>query len=140
MPANILTDYDLKDLEKSLIPSRSRLYHLEPIGIGTPFVESLTSYVVRLAHAHCVEPRKLVIHEILPYLTKLGWSGSKNQRLLAINGIGSLASQWVQAVEELTLRRNLRFLTMLTWSTVIDFHAVVHNTRAWCPSCYADAW
>src|SRR5258708_2036374 len=107
MPANILTDYGLKDLEESLIPSRSRLYHLEPIGIGTPFVESLTSYIVRLAHAHCVEPRILVIHEILPYLKKLGWPGSKKPRLLAINGIGSLASHWVRAVEELTLRRNL---------------------------------
>src|SRR5258707_9156811 len=122
MPANILTDYGLKDLEESLIPSRSRLYHLEPIGIGTPFVESLTSYIVRLAHAHCVEPRMLVVHEILPYLRELGRLVSKPRSLLMINGMGSLASQWVQAVEELTLCRNLRFLTMLSWANVIDFH------------------
>lgn len=30
------------------------LYNLEPIGIGTPYVEGLTSYIVRLADAHCV--------------------------------------------------------------------------------------
>lgn len=139
MPANTVEVYDLQDLEKPFIPPRSRLYHLEPVGIGTPYVESLTSYINRLARAHCVEPMTLVIHEILPYLRKLGGQGSTHQRLLTINGIGFLTNQWVQAVEELSLCRNLRFLTMLTWSNVIDFHGVVHNTRAWCPSCYEEA-
>ncbi len=37
--------YDSCDLEKPLIPPRSHLYHLEPIGIGTPYVESLTSFL-----------------------------------------------------------------------------------------------
>jgi len=31
------------DLQRAAIPSRSRLYSLEPIGIGTPWTESLTS-------------------------------------------------------------------------------------------------
>ena len=33
---------------------RTYLYHLEPLGIGTPLVESLTSYIGRLAAAHAV--------------------------------------------------------------------------------------
>ena len=64
----IRTVYDVQDLENPFIPSRSRLYHLEPIGIGTPLVESLTSYISRLAEAHCVSPKSLVINEILPVL------------------------------------------------------------------------
>ncbi len=36
------------------MPSRSRLYSLEPIGIETPETESLTSYLSRLAAAHSV--------------------------------------------------------------------------------------
>ncbi len=136
---DIVNIYETMDVAPLTIPPRSRLFHLEPIGVGTPFVESLTSYITRLAHAHCVEPRMLVVHEILPNLRKLGWLGSKHQRPLTINGIGSLASQWVQAVEELTLCRNLQFSTMLTWSNVIDYHGIVHNTRAWCQSCYEEA-
>ena len=34
----------------------SELYSLNPIGIGQPLIESLTSYISRLAFAHCVYP------------------------------------------------------------------------------------
>ena len=49
-------------------PPRSRLYHLEPIGIGTPEVESLSSYLNRLAQAHCVTVNTLIAHELLPHV------------------------------------------------------------------------
>lgn len=114
MPANIITAYDLQDLEKPLIPSRSRLYHLEPIGIGTPFVESLASYIVRLANAHCVSTQTLVTQEILPLLEKHAQSGTRSEKTLTVNGMSSLAEEWVCALEQLTLNNNLRYLTMLT--------------------------
>ncbi|MEH1787755.1 MAG: hypothetical protein V7L23_19780 [Nostoc sp.] len=44
--------YPSWNIEKTAIPQRSRLYHLEPICIGTPYVESLTGYVQRIAHEH----------------------------------------------------------------------------------------
>nr|WP_236116925.1 TniQ family protein [Hassalia byssoidea] len=53
-------------LQKSPIPPRSRLYNLEPIGIGTPYVESLTGYVIRLAEQHCITTRQLLLNEIAP--------------------------------------------------------------------------
>ena len=49
-------------------PRRSRLYSLEPIGIGTPEVESLSSYLNRLAQAHCVTVTALITHELLPHV------------------------------------------------------------------------
>jgi len=49
-------------------PPRSRLYSLEPIGIGTPEVESLSSYLNRLAQAHCVTVNALIAHELLPHV------------------------------------------------------------------------
>src|SRR5712691_263199 len=52
-------------------PPRSRLYRLEPIGIGTPAVESLSSYLNRLAQAHCVMVTTLITHELLPRLGAL---------------------------------------------------------------------
>ena len=49
-------------------PRRSRLYRLEPIGIGTPEVESLSSYLNRLAQAHRVTVTTLIVHELLPHV------------------------------------------------------------------------
>jgi hypothetical protein len=42
------------------VPPRSQLYSLQPIGIGTGMVESLTGYVARLAEAHSVSVGDLV--------------------------------------------------------------------------------
>jgi hypothetical protein len=36
------------------VPPRSQLYSLQPVGVGTGLVESLTGYVARLAEAHTV--------------------------------------------------------------------------------------
>jgi TniQ len=57
--------------EQVVWPAHSRLYHLEPIGIGTPSVESLTSYIARLAAAHSVHPRNLLLCELASYLNLL---------------------------------------------------------------------
>ncbi len=52
------------------IPKRSRLYNLEPIGIETWACESLTSYVARLAEAHCTTIADLFNYEISPVLNR----------------------------------------------------------------------
>ena len=57
---------ELWDLKPPTFSPRSRLFHLVPIGIGTPHVESLTSYVSRLAVAHSVPPGTLLAIEIGP--------------------------------------------------------------------------
>ena len=62
MPLPLL--FDSWDCRPASVPPRSRLYSLKPIGIGTPFVESLTGYVSRLADAHGVSVGKLVDREL----------------------------------------------------------------------------
>jgi len=44
---------------RSLSPTPNYFYALPPIGVGTPMVESLSSYLARLASAHLVRPSKL---------------------------------------------------------------------------------
>ncbi|KOP26530.1 hypothetical protein AMR41_09940 [Hapalosiphon sp. MRB220] len=61
---------ELWDLERPKIPPRSSLFHLEPIGIGTPYVESITSYVARLAEAHSVAVGTLIAAEIQKKFSK----------------------------------------------------------------------
>jgi TniQ len=46
------------------MPPRSRLYHLAPLGVSTPDVESLTSFIMRLAEAHYVGVGVLFKQEI----------------------------------------------------------------------------
>lgn len=62
--------FDSWDLAPVAIPARSRLHSIEPIGVGTPFVESLTGYMIRLAASHAVRVSDLVEHELrasIPY-------------------------------------------------------------------------
>src|SRR5260221_12715536 len=119
----------LNHFDRFFPQQRSRLYHLEPIGIETPIVESLTSYIVRLAREYRISPRTLVIQEILPLL-KISVEVNAENHLAwlrdttGINGVTFLVNDWVQALEQLTLHTDLRFLTMLTWSNIIDRHCI----------------
>ena len=58
--------YELWSIALPTMPARSRLYSLAPMGVGSAQVESVTSYVMRLANAHAVFPGTLVRAEISP--------------------------------------------------------------------------
>ena len=97
------------DCRPATVPPRSRLYSLTPVGISTPFVESLTGYVSRLADAHAVSVASLVDRELsvmgtkplrpfgpfmprdptakIPYCFK--------GRVRAVNGWGETARRWL---------------------------------------------
>ncbi|QYX32716.1 TniQ family protein [Sphaerospermopsis torques-reginae] len=62
------------DLKIPNLPPRSRLYSLQPIGLGTPYTESLSSYLQRLAQHHHLRPWQLYTHcltrlSFAPYIT-----------------------------------------------------------------------
>ena len=59
-----MAHFDSWDLAPATIPPRSRLHSIVPIGIGTPFVESLTGYMIRLAASHAVRVSDLIEHEL----------------------------------------------------------------------------
>lgn len=141
---NKLVVYESLNLERADILSPSRLYSLEPIGVGTPYVESLTGYIARLAQEHCVATGILVLSEVAPFLKEGYVFHSKDGGLdqifanqtRAINGTGIWTVNIIKALESLTLRHNLCCLTMLTWEQVIPKRNLLHPVRAWCPSCY----
>ena len=134
------------------IPQRSQLFHLEPIGMGTDSVECLTSYVSRLATAHCLSPAVLLARTLVPVIGKQYWlrghagsttrssilGYSSSQPAKAVNAVGVIANDWVTALQTLTLRDDLKFLTMLPWAEVFTQRNLLRSSRAWCPSCYED--
>jgi hypothetical protein len=129
-------------LESPPLPPRSRLYSLRPIATGTPEVESLTGYIARLAKAHAVSAGTLIGKEIVG---RLAWSAGQPKEvprkkqpptyLRSINGITPLAASWVEALESLTHRSDLRRLTMLAWANVVPCAGLLRAHRAWCADC-----
>lgn len=141
-----LERWNLKPLE---IPPRSRLFCLEPMAVGTPYTESLSSYLNRLAQEHCLTSQKLVMGEIAPLILKnedksellsknlshlLGNSDAKPP----INGMREMTGKLVTVLEELTMRQNLHFLTLLSWKGMIYDRGLFRNYRAWCPCCWQE--
>jgi hypothetical protein len=130
---------ELYDLKLPSIPQRSRLYSLEPIGIGTSLVESLTSYIARLAENHCLFPKDLISQALLSISLKK----YKSTNLFSLrnftgsfNGIGIVASDLVQLLQLLTSRNELTLLTFLSCSSVLPQRKLIRQYQAWCPQCY----
>jgi hypothetical protein len=142
---NTLESYIVtRDLPDSLprLPPRSRLYNLEPVGIGSAFVESLSSYIYRLADAHFLRPRVLLNKEIMPTIYSNCGSVNNEYRIrkkssfvTATMGVGKTARATVSALETLTSRNTLRFLTMLTWRKMFPSQLLIKPFRSWCPQC-----
>jgi hypothetical protein len=129
------------------IPPRSGLYALEPIGVGTPLVESLSGYVARLAEAHSVSVGDLVglvlsdipnpKGTVIPPAAKAGRRGGHGFRVCSytINGVTERAMTWVHALEAATSRHDLQYLTLLPFRRALPDH-LFHRNRAWCSLCY----
>ncbi len=126
--------FDAWDLTLHPLKSRNRLYAPVPEGIGTAFVESLSSYVVRLAEAHAVSTSDLISRELSRHASAPIYSYS----CFGINGPEARAVRWVQAVERATLRSDLRYLTLLPFKRLFPTQLLLRKIRAWCPECYQD--
>jgi transcriptional regulator with XRE-family HTH domain len=117
----------------------SYLNHLPPIGLGTPLVESLTSYIARLAASHTMNVGTLLRCEVARLLDKK-YIGANLQSISpapgALNGIGAMSKDLICALEGLTLRQDLHSLTMLNFSEVIPSRGLLRSVKAWCPLCY----
>ncbi|MDF2000225.1 TniQ family protein [Peribacillus frigoritolerans] len=126
-----------KNNSKSTSVSRSRLYNIEPIGIGTPYVESLWSYISRVASHHCVRVGDLLEYIIIEKLemTISEFYNKKNQ----INKFGSFTENLISIIENLTSRNDLRYLTLRKWENALkNKRSIVNLFLKWCPKCLTD--
>lgn len=140
------------EIKKATLEPHSRLYSLEPVGVGTPLLESLVSYTCRLAKAHCWTVSTLIAYELepfleMPYLFKCpddtsgaGRFSSARLRAMveAVNGTSNATARFVTSLEHLTKRQDLRFLSLLSWKHVFTPFLLLRRVRAWCPDCYQE--
>lgn len=132
----IYASWDIKTLGMA---ERSILYNLEPIGIGTPYVESLTSYISRLASKHCVTTGKLIektigIYLERKYISKHARVSSFDSYDLNINNCRELAKDFVLSLNKLTTRIDLENLTLIPWRSFLRSR-VLREKRVWCSQC-----
>lgn len=133
--------YDALDLCQYSIPPRSILYQLPPIGIGTPTVESLTSYLTRLASSHTVTVGALLEYEVSRLIDNQYGAASLQSisRLRgAVNATGSMTKDLVCALEQLTMQQNLHLLTMLSFANIVPSRNLFRDIRSWCPHCFQE--
>lgn len=158
MLAQELDTYESWDLESTL-PLRSHLYSLNAIGMATPDVESLTSYIARLAQAHQVTVATLIRYKLAPlFLWKaqtpnlseaatpesafLTWY---RQPLLLQEDAARYwldkterVEQVIEILEQLTLQQELRYLTLIPWHQFFSLQGLFRTQQLWCPACYQE--
>ncbi|WP_042142793.1 TniQ family protein [Paucisalibacillus sp. EB02] len=125
---------------------RSILYNIKPIGLGTPFVESLTSYITRIAEAHCVLTGDLIFMVYAPllnkeYLSKISKRGGNGffDSAIGMNGRGKLAKEFIELTEKLTGRSDISFTTLFRFSSILPERGLLKRTKSWCPKCYEES-
>jgi transcriptional regulator with XRE-family HTH domain len=123
----------------SRIPSRSVLYRLPPIAVGTPWVEGLSRYLNRLATEHFVSVSDLIELDVF----SLGACSDKNRRArrrlftascYLMDGSESHTKAWVHALESATMQTGLHALTLLPYTRLCD-GSWLRQKRAWCSQC-----
>jgi hypothetical protein len=126
------------------MPLRSRLYHLLPIGIGTSEVESATSYLGRLAIAHCISTWMILKCEIAPSLFQAGANLRNRLSELvaamgsAVNGESETSRKFIEILSAHTRRDDLEQTTMSFCHGFVGSRFLVRVKQTWCRSCLAE--
>ncbi|MBJ8046538.1 TniQ family protein [Bacillus cereus group sp. N18] len=127
---------NLLSIKANSFSKRSLLYSIEPLGKGTPFVESLTSYICRLAYNHNIFVSVLINEMIAPNLSSHSYL--KGGNLISGSSLlsnGRTAINIIDTLEKLTMRGDLSALTLLNWSSILKTR-FINPKKKWCPKCF----
>ena len=127
---------------KHLVP----LYSREPVGVGTPLVESLTSFLGRLSTAQYMMPSAVCNELVRPLVPedmkgKVFWrEGLNGQNGVTWDGHSEITEVLVDALTKLTALPDLSLHTLLPWRQLLldqKSGALRWGQRRWCASCLA---
>ncbi|MGO9613059.1 MAG: TniQ family protein, partial [Dissulfurispiraceae bacterium] len=139
-----IEDYSLEGGEpEEPVPPRSVLASLKPMGLGSPYRESLSSYFLALAHLHHLTPKTLARELIIPLIS--AEEALRNGttftiwRMPLFNGIGAVPEAWATCLNDLTGRKDLVSLTMVPLRRYTNMQKLMSGTKKWCPLCLFEA-
>ncbi|MDH4163408.1 MAG: TniQ family protein [Nitrospirota bacterium] len=133
--------YELVGTDPSaVIPQRSVLASLKPLGAGTPHCESLRSYYLTLAHMHHVSPRIMAKDIIIPRLGLERFGHNFQEwNLPLFNGIGAVPEKWAELLSSLTGQAGLDDLTLTALRPYTSTKRLMIDMKRWCPLCFSEA-
>jgi transcriptional regulator with XRE-family HTH domain len=130
-----ITDFDLDNIN---VPTK--LYNLQPIGIGSNLSESVTSYISRLADLHNISTRILMrdiiiknIKTCIPY-----WNNARALNIYRCQGYVSgsnITKSLITALQEATEVKSLENCTMLPINNIIAGRGLLSSEERHCPYC-----
>lgn len=122
------------DMAEPLRPQTSALYALVPYGLGTPYVESLSSYMSRLAEAHVVTVSRLLREMLSPVRSgRIPWPST--HCAYPANGLGKDSEILLQQLQAATGRNDLCLLTLSALQGAVSQPNLFRTTEAWCTRC-----
>lgn len=112
----------------------TRLYKLKSIGLDTIEVESLSSYLTRLAEEHCINTGTLV--DFILQNSNVP-SDPRRKYIISskINGINNNTILFIGALENLTGQTNLAGLTLLRYKNIFSNVNLLRDVKSWCSVC-----
>lgn len=121
------------------IAPRSKLIGLRPFGLGTAYRESLSSYFLRLADAHCLAPHVVAQEILFPDRSRDSEGRTirtqDDWRETFFSGMGQLPQTWIATLEDATGVRGLESLTLAFLSGLVTKRGLQHPLPRWCPVC-----
>ncbi|GGE81275.1 TniQ family protein [Priestia taiwanensis] len=121
-------------IQHEYFKSRSSFYNLDPIGIGTANVESLTSFIMRLCKVHHIRIRALFTYI---YKQRLVSKPISFQSDYFNRGKMLYNQEITAALGKLTKRFDIAFLSLYLFPEYI-YGRDVKKYRVWCPSCFEE--
>ena len=117
---------------------------VEPFGLETAAVESLTGYVVRVGNAFAVPPRVLFAHALesafTDYSPGTAFSGRTRTYARTANGAGHAAERTARAIRLLTGSSETERLSSLGVARMFGFgeRGLLASRRRWCAECWRE--
>ncbi|MGE7763825.1 TniQ family protein [Peribacillus sp. NPDC096540] len=130
-------DFEIYDfnMKEDVEVTPLKLYNLKPISKGSgKEMESLSSYLQRIAVSHCLPLSKL-LSNLFHLQIKDDFSNGKVYSSHRINGNGDLTKITVKLLSEYTGRNDLKKLTLISTENLLSGHKLFRQQKAWCPVC-----
>lgn len=129
-------------MRKNPNTSRPITFRSNLSGLNTEHVESLSSYVARLAEAHSVTPTRLLYHattarETLPFVVRE--ASISNQIAKNMNMFGETAEIIGNLMTVVTGVETLKQLSLRPLSNFISNNSLHRAKKFWCAFCLADS-